>query len=190
MGFNTQNLQARTVSLGNEILQMFGLKTIGGWRASDPYPDHPSGWALDLMTNDIGSPSLKNPKGDAIANYLIANSARLGVKYIIWNGQSWNPERGTWAKYTGSNPHTDHVHVTLKSTPGTGGAPITSGDINNVAYKPTGLGLTDKLFDIDGFIGKVQGTTMTLGAALFGIALVGTGVVLAVRPSITKKLGG
>ncbi len=186
MGFNKQNLLPHVAAYGDELLQMFGLKTIGGWRKSDPYPDHPGGYALDLMTNDVGSPTVRNPKGDAISNYLIANADRLGVDYIIWNGKSWNSRRRSWANYSGSNPHTDHVHVSFLKKPGTGGAPIQLGDTSGVT--PTGI--ASKLFDIDGFIQKAQGTTMTLGAAMFGIVLIGTGIVLAVRPAIQKKLGG
>lgn len=90
----------------------YGIKSIGGWRATDPFPDHPSGHALDFMC-DI-------PTGNALANDAIAHSKELGVKYIIHNGQVWNPQQG-WQRYTStSNPHTDHVHITFNDNPGTG----------------------------------------------------------------------
>lgn len=44
---------------------------------------------------------------------------RMGVMYIVWNQQtwgSWNADQG-WRSYTGSSPHTDHVHISL-SWPG------------------------------------------------------------------------
>lgn len=43
------------------------------------------------------------------------NARRLGVMYIIWNGRifSNSSEKAEWKPYTGSNPHTDHVHVSL-----------------------------------------------------------------------------
>lgn len=94
-------------SAAYEIGPMFGISSIGGWRASDPFPDHPSGLALDFMTSDRAT-------GDALSAYVIANARRLRVKYIIWNHRTWNVTRGTWAPYTStSNPHTDHVHVTF-----------------------------------------------------------------------------
>lgn len=93
-----------------DIAPRFGLKTVGGWRKVDQFPDHPSGHAADFMINDI--PNGKST-GDAIASYIIANAARLHVKYIIWYRRSWNPERGTWATYSGDSPHTDHVHLTV-----------------------------------------------------------------------------
>lgn len=188
MGFDTRNLKPWVISAGNELQRMFGLNTIGGWRKEDEFPDHPGGYALDLMTNDIGGPKLRNPKGDAIASYLIANSARLGVKYIIWNGQSWNPQRGTWAPYKGSNPHTDHVHVTFTEQGGTGGPILQVGD---TSATPTGF--TKMSFDVDGFMKKAEGTTITAMGGFFGVALIAVGVILAVRgtagKSIEKKLG-
>lgn len=122
--YSLPNVKPWAVSAAQEIGTKFGLKTIGGWRASDPYPDHPSGLALDLMTNNIGAPTVRNPTGTAISDYLIANASRLGVDYIIWNGKSWNSRRKTWANYTGSNPHTDHVHVTFNKTAPTGGGAV------------------------------------------------------------------
>lgn len=44
-----------------------------------------------------------------------AMARRLGVMYIIWNRQMFRmyaPERG-WQPYSGSSPHTDHVHISL-----------------------------------------------------------------------------
>ncbi len=88
----------------------FNLKTIGGWRASDPFPDHPAGLALDFMIDDI--PNGK-AVGDQIAAIVIQYASAWRVDYMIWNRRTWNPRRGTWETYTGSNPHTDHVHVTF-----------------------------------------------------------------------------
>ncbi|HWG94184.1 MAG TPA: hypothetical protein VNU66_08180, partial [Mycobacteriales bacterium] len=44
-----------------------------------------------------------------------AMARRLGVMYVIWDGRwwaSWEPAKG-WQAYTGSNPHTDHVHFSF-----------------------------------------------------------------------------
>ena len=44
-----------------------------------------------------------------------AMARRLGVMYVIWNRQifkMYRPSDG-WTSYTGSSPHTDHVHVSL-----------------------------------------------------------------------------
>jgi len=40
---------------------------------------------------------------------------RFGIMYMIWNKQIWKayqPEKG-WQPYTGSSPHTDHVHFSF-----------------------------------------------------------------------------
>jgi peptidoglycan hydrolase-like protein with peptidoglycan-binding domain len=38
------------------------------------------------------------------------------VAYIIWNERISNPdiENGAWRPYTGSNPHTMHLHLSVK----------------------------------------------------------------------------
>ena len=88
------------------------IKTIGGWRPSDPFPDHPSGHALDFMITS-------QAQGDQVAADVIANAQALGVSYLIWNHRTWSPQQG-WQPYTSTdNPHTDHVHVTFWN-PGTG----------------------------------------------------------------------
>ncbi len=173
---NFQNVDGKTKpwvsQAAHALAQMFGLKTVGGWRASDPFPDHPSGLALDLMINDIPNGSAT---GQRMADYAAANASALGVKYIIWNRRSWNPQRGTWAPYTGSNPHTDHVHITFNSTPGTGIQQVVDGAQN------LGSSVVSSLFDVDKLMNKVEGTTITLTAAAFGLVLIGVGVVLTVK---------
>lgn len=40
---------------------------------------------------------------------------RLGIQYMIWNRRSWRAyDAGSgWQAYTGSSPHTDHVHFSF-----------------------------------------------------------------------------
>jgi peptidoglycan hydrolase-like protein with peptidoglycan-binding domain len=79
--------------------------------------EHYDGRALDWML------SVKDPKqkaiADSVATWLSANNGamarRFGISYIIWNHKMWReyaPERG-WAPYTGSVPHTDHIHFSF-----------------------------------------------------------------------------
>lgn len=111
--FALPKVQPRVREIGNNVGNMFGLVNIGGWRPTDPFPDHPSGWALDYMVYT------DRAKGDAVAQYHIDNAATLGVKYLIWNHRAWNPQQG-WHPYTSTdNPHTDHVHVTYQDSGGT-----------------------------------------------------------------------
>ena len=44
-----------------------------------------------------------------------ANARRLGLMYMIWNRKVWKAYSSphTWHTYTGSNPHTDHIHFSF-----------------------------------------------------------------------------
>ncbi len=44
-----------------------------------------------------------------------AMARRLGIQYMIWNHRIWGSYSASsgWRRYTGSNPHTDHVHFSL-----------------------------------------------------------------------------
>jgi hypothetical protein len=79
--------------------------------------DHPTGLALDFM---VGS-----KKGDDLADYAMANAARLGIKYIIWKQRIWNRDKGlSWKPMEDrGNPtanHMDHVHISFNNSPGVG----------------------------------------------------------------------
>ena len=79
--------------------------------------EHYDSRALDWML------SANNPTQKAIANSVVAwlsarggvMARRFGISYIIWNHKVWKeyrPEKG-WTAYTGSVPHTDHVHFSF-----------------------------------------------------------------------------
>jgi hypothetical protein len=38
------------------------------------------------------------------------------IKYIIWSRQIWNPSAG-WQRYSGANPHTNHLHLSVVASP-------------------------------------------------------------------------
>ncbi len=38
---------------------------------------------------------------------------RLGIMYVIYNHKSWAAYRGSWQRYTGADPHTSHIHISL-----------------------------------------------------------------------------
>jgi hypothetical protein len=44
-----------------------------------------------------------------------AMARRLGIQYMIWNRRIWGSYAASsgWRRYTGPNPHTDHVHFSL-----------------------------------------------------------------------------
>jgi peptidoglycan hydrolase-like protein with peptidoglycan-binding domain len=79
--------------------------------------EHYEGRALDWML------SAKDPHqkavADSVVTWLSANDGamarRFGISYIIWNTKMWReyaPERG-WTAYTGSSPHSDHIHFSF-----------------------------------------------------------------------------
>ena len=67
------------------------VQSIGGVR-SDPYPDHPSGRAIDIM---VGADTAL---GDAIYADLNGNLGHWGIQYIMWQTDA---------------AHADHIHVTV-----------------------------------------------------------------------------
>lgn len=95
----------------NEMGPMFGITSVGGYRASAVDPNgHPAGRALDFMVSD--------ERGTALAAYALANRRRLGVTYVIWrqrinSGTGWRQmeDRGS-----PTQNHMDHVHVNFAAT--------------------------------------------------------------------------
>lgn len=53
--------------------------------------------------------------GDRLAQWAVANRYALKVKYVIWYGKIWSRAYPYWRPYTGPNPHTDHVHISVIS---------------------------------------------------------------------------
>lgn len=102
--------------LGNK----YGFKTIGGFRegnSRDPH-GHPSGLALDFMTNDISDGS---SVGDELADELTQKPGEYSVKYIIWEQRIWkadSPDDG-WSQMEDrgdeTQNHFDHVHVSFEA---------------------------------------------------------------------------
>lgn len=46
----------------------------------------------------------------------LIRSADERLKYIIWWRQIWNPDKSAgWRKYTGANPHTKHMHISVRA---------------------------------------------------------------------------
>lgn len=64
--------------------------------------------AADFMLNKKG---FDKAEAERLAQTL-ALHADHRISYIIWDHEIWKPGIG-WTKYTGSNPHTDHVHLSV-----------------------------------------------------------------------------
>lgn len=108
----------RTVLL--EIDGKFGpFPTIGCTRPGDPQ-DHGSGTACDFMESTGGKmPSASaQAHGDRVAQYVIDNASRLGIKYVIWKQRIYDMRSsGGWRQMEDrgsiTQNHFDHVHVSV-----------------------------------------------------------------------------
>lgn len=84
--------------------------------------EHKEGRAYDWMLN--ANNASDRAKADEFLDWLLATDAhgnrhamarRFGVMYIIWNGRTWSAYRPNdgWTRYTGADPHTDHIHFSF-----------------------------------------------------------------------------
>lgn len=68
--------------------------------------DHNQGNAIDI-THDPAH----GCDGGVLASLAMTDPR---VKYVIWDRRIWNPSISpSWRLYTGSNPHTHHVHISI-----------------------------------------------------------------------------
>lgn len=102
------------------------VKEVGGWRPSDPYPDHPSGRAADIMMPNGGSTAGDVKLGNEIAEYFQKHAADYGIYYMIWRQRIWKASDPV-SQWTGMSDrgsptanHMDHVHISV--TDGTSGS--------------------------------------------------------------------
>lgn len=77
-------------------------------------------WDWDVPVNDPA----KNAAATAMLSWLLARDGagneaamarRLGVMYMVYDRKIWSAYKADlgWRPYTGSNPHTDHVHFSF-----------------------------------------------------------------------------
>lgn len=102
------------------IRSEFGFDgTIGGSADSGHVTGskHYAGLALDVMTYD------DTAMGRRIADYFAGPGFEaFGVENVIHDRRIYNRPQG-WHAYTGSSPHTEHVHVDFREDGGTGAVP-------------------------------------------------------------------
>jgi hypothetical protein len=103
-------LTANAIAVHRAVCALFpGVSSYGGWRADGG--EHGSGRALDIMVS--------TDLGNAIASWLQAHAAELGVSELLWRQRIWTTERAgdgwRWMSDRGSATanHYDHVHVTV-----------------------------------------------------------------------------
>jgi hypothetical protein len=106
-----RGLRPNTIAVHRAVCNAFpSVTSYGGVRGGSA--NHGSGRAIDIMVT--GS------TGDAIASYVRANAAALGVTEVIWEQRIWTTQRASegwrWMSDRGSATanHYDHVHVTTR----------------------------------------------------------------------------
>lgn len=115
---NSMTARMRTALLA--IDGKFGpFPTIGCARPGDPQ-DHGSGRACDFMESTGGKLPSASAKahGDQVAQYVIDNASRLGIKYVIWRQRIYDMRgSGGWRQMEDRGSitanHFDHVHVSV-----------------------------------------------------------------------------
>jgi len=71
----------------------------------NPNSDHNSGYAVDLTHDPVN--------GIDCADLYIKLQDDSRVKYLIFKGHIWSKNKGN-KKYTGSNQHNKHLHISIK----------------------------------------------------------------------------
>lgn len=95
--------------------------SVGDLRHQKTKSDHNPGPDGIVQARDY---TASKSQGDFLANAAIKTMLARGQKgYVIWQGRIANPSigRGKWRRYTGTNPHNHHVHVSVHTQIDNGG---------------------------------------------------------------------
>ncbi len=106
-------------ALGRELMTKFGqVRSIGGYSCrrntanASSMSVHGTGKALDIMIPTRGGRA-NSEAGDAVANWLVTHAAEIGVQLLIWNRTTWRSNGNNTNRYSGPNPHVDHIHAEI-----------------------------------------------------------------------------
>lgn len=125
-GWGEDSLTRDAVWLMRTVRQKWPqIAVVGGYRPVDPYPDHPSGRAVDVMVPDGGHSAAGAATGDEIATYFMEHADEFGVMYLIWRQRIWMVDRdpvappSQWRQMSDrgdwTSNHMDHVHITVST---------------------------------------------------------------------------
>ena len=104
--------------------------------ASGGQSEHKEGRAWDWML-DVDNAADRRAAGDFLG-WLVgpgsqgragAMARRLGVTYVIYNRKIWSAYSLGWRDYTGSDPHTSHIHVSLSWNGARGNTSFWTGEV-------------------------------------------------------------
>lgn len=116
-------LTPRANAARKDLLAKFGGLAMGGYAPGGVSSGHMAGSAhyegraVDVFFRPI-SPTNKN-RGWAVAQYLVANAARLDIRTVIFDDRIWTAGREGWRDFTPAETsgdikileHRDHVHL-------------------------------------------------------------------------------
>ncbi len=91
-----------------------GLLPSAAHLKQSPNSDHNTGYGVDITHDPVF--------GIDCAFAFIKLQQDKRVKYLIFNGKIWSPEKGN-RDYSGSNPHKHHLHISIKDTAGNDTSP-------------------------------------------------------------------
>jgi len=94
--------------------------TIGDAAHASRSSDH-NPWVKDAGTGVVTAMDITHDPSHGVDSYALADHLREvvdpRVKYVISNYRIWNPSVSpAWRRYTGTNPHNHHVHISVKPT--------------------------------------------------------------------------
>jgi hypothetical protein len=113
-GRDAKKAQPGVVAFMAVVGELFGASNMGIYnfrkvRGSSAPSVHGEGRA-----GDAGFPLVNgraNPKGWRLLEALLPNVRALGIQLIIWDQRIWSAKAPTGARYTGTVPHYDHLHI-------------------------------------------------------------------------------
>jgi phage shock protein A len=114
-------LTPRTLHALQEVRKAGFTHYTACWRSGSS-GEHPLGRACDFSANastfvNAAATGSDKAYGDRLAAWLLANTDRLAVLYVIWYGRIWMPSTG-WRTYHGdgtpAGDHMNHVHLSVQ----------------------------------------------------------------------------
>ncbi len=116
-------LTARADAVRLEMLDTFGRLSLGGYAPGGvstghiPGSAHYEGRAVDVFFRPVNA--VNKRQGWALAQWAVANAARLEIRTIIFDGRIWTAGRAGWRAYDAPDrpgdravlEHRDHVHI-------------------------------------------------------------------------------
>lgn len=116
-------LTPRADAVRKELLERFGRLSLGGFDPDGVSTGHMAGSAhydgraIDVFVRPVNAAN--NARGWAMAQWAVANAARLDIRTVIFDDRIWTAGRDGWRDYDPPDSpgdraileHRDHVHI-------------------------------------------------------------------------------